>query len=65
MSEKPRRCVIDLGYRKAEGNFIQYGNGIVYDDSNQPLQRTMAIIEMDDGSVMEVSPSEVRFVGNT
>lgn len=45
-----------------EGVFIQYGTKLVYDDGNQPHSVTMAVVEADDGQVLEAEPKTIRFL---
>jgi hypothetical protein len=45
---------------KVEGYMVQYGTQIIYDEGNNPLQKTVAIVEADDGRILQVEPSNVR-----
>jgi len=60
--KETRRCTVRLSHEKKEGNFVQYGTKIIYDEGNNPLQASSAIVEMDDGSVVEVEPSRIVFI---
>jgi len=35
---------------------------ITYDEGNNPLQKSSAIVERDDGQVLEVEPSQIKFI---
>ena len=45
-----------------QGNFIQFGNSIYFDDGNNPHPKTVAIVELDGGQVVQVDPYMVRFL---
>lgn len=57
-----RRCSVTLGHEQKEGNFVQYGNKIIYDEGNNALQKTIAVVELDDGYVVEPDPGHIRFI---
>ena len=61
MSE-PRRCEVKYSYETKQGNFIQFGNSIYFDDGNNPHPKTVAIVELDGGQVVQVDPYMVRFL---
>lgn len=57
MSE-PRRCKV----QGQQGTFVQYGQTPYTDEGNNPIgMRTVAIVEMDSGHVVEVPPSLITF----
>ncbi len=57
MTEK-RRCRVGENY----GNFACYGSQPCYDDSNHMIgMQTLAVVELDDGRVVEVEPHKVVF----
>lgn len=58
----PRPCSVYFGHGdKQTGMFIQYGTRVIYDEGNNPIQVSSAIVEMDSGRVVEVEPSTVIF----
>lgn len=61
MSE-PRRCEVKYSHEKKQGNFFQFGSSIYFDDGNNPHPKTIAIVELDGGQVVEVDPCMVRFL---
>lgn len=57
-----RPCEIAQSWGPAKvGTFHRWGTAITYDDANQPHDKSIAIVELEDGKVIEVSPSEVKF----
>ncbi|WP_273799384.1 hypothetical protein [Proteus mirabilis] len=47
---------------KPEGNFIKYAPIKMLDNANEPYVAEQAIVELDNGRVVEVNPSEIRFI---
>ena len=60
--KETRKCTVRWSHKTEEGNFVQYGTRIIYDDGNNPLQKSSAIVEMEDGQVVEVDPSQIKFI---
>lgn len=60
-----RRCEVlptnEWG-KPEQGDFIQYGNQIWYDEGNNGHPRLMAVVELDSGEVVEVEPKRLRFI---
>lgn len=57
--EDKRKCIVS---GRIEAYFIKFGTQIIYDDANNPLQRTSAIVEAIDGRILEVEPSQIKFI---
>lgn len=62
MSKENRRCKVIGSYDEPEGTFIKYAPIAVYDDSGQLHTPEMAIVELDDGKVMTVKPTAIKFI---
>lgn len=62
MSDEQRRVVVTGLYDKPEGTFVKFAQMKFYDDSNQLHTAEQAIIELDDGRVINVEPSSIRFI---
>ena len=58
---EPRRCEVKYSHEIKTGNFIQYGNSIYFDDGNNPHPKTIGIVELDNGQVVEVDPHMIKF----
>ncbi|AXH61172.1 hypothetical protein [Providencia huaxiensis] len=61
MSEEKRRCKVVGIHDQPEGDFIKYAPIKMLDNANEPYVAEQAIVELDDGRVVEVSPSQIRF----
>lgn len=63
-----RKCVVVFteksgGPTKCEhGIFRQFGSRVVTDEGNNKMQETIAIVEMNDGRLIEVKPTDVTFL---
>lgn len=57
-----RRCRTSEHGAPVEGTFHQWGAALTYDEGNNPIPKTVAIIEKDNGQIIEVAPSTVRFL---
>lgn len=62
MSEEKRRCTVMSLHDKPEGNFIKYAPIKMLDNANEPYVAEQAIVELDNGRVVEINPSEIRFI---
>lgn len=58
--EETRRCEVSGFHEK--GNFIKYGKMVVTDEGNNYFQQDSAVVELDDGRVIEVKPSQIKFL---
>lgn len=57
-----RPCEIASSWGQPKvGKFHKWGNAVTYDDGNQPHDRTIAIVELEDGTVVEAGPKEIKF----
>lgn len=57
-----RPVEVDRGYSgKKSGKFHQFGQSPFSDDSGQYHTKTVAIVELDDGQVIEVDPKSMKF----
>jgi hypothetical protein len=59
-----RECIVHGGEHgePKRGWFHQFGTSYYSDGAGDQHDRTVAIVEMEDGRVIEVEPSQVRFV---
>lgn len=57
-----RRCQVKDYHETKQGNFIQFGIGVYHDEGNNPHQKTIAIVELDGGQVIEVDPGMIKFI---
>lgn len=59
-----RQCYVE-GYSADENDtytFIKFGKMSVSGEDNNPYQVDCAILEADDGNILEVAPSDIKFV---
>ena len=58
-----RRCIVGLPrfHEPKVGNFVKYGVVFDTDESNHLHAVDVAIVELDDGQVIEVSPKNIKF----
>lgn len=62
MTTSTRPCLILRDYSEPiKGKFHRWGNEVVYDDGNQPHDRTIGIVEVESGEVRQVTPREIQF----
>ncbi|WP_153065806.1 hypothetical protein [Achromobacter xylosoxidans] len=57
-----RKCEIHIYGKIQAGNFYRFGDSIYFDDGNNPMPKTVAIVELADGKVVEVEPNQIRFI---
>jgi hypothetical protein len=64
MSNERRKCIVTQSEQvvpKIEGYFLGLHPVIFYDEGNHALPDTVAFVESLDGSILKVSPTQVRF----
>jgi len=61
MPEEGRRCEIVRGASIQQGTFIKYAPIEIRDDENRLCVVEKAIVELDNGDVVTVNPSAIRF----
>lgn len=61
MNER-RKCVVLEHPNRINCLFHEFGKKIIYDDGNNPIAFSIAIVEKEDGQVLEVVPSKIMFV---
>lgn len=59
--DEPRSCTVPVNGVRTDGKFLSFGDSIFYDDGGKALARTVAIVELPNGDVVEVQPSQVKF----
>ncbi|CAH6324115.1 hypothetical protein ACVGWB_15720 [Enterobacter mori] len=62
MAEEKRRVKVTGLYDKPEGTFIKFAPMKFYDDANQLHTAEQAIVELDNGRVINVEPSSIQFI---
>ncbi|AVD59474.1 hypothetical protein [Morganella morganii] len=62
MSEEKRKCAVISIHDKPQGDFIKYAPIKMLDNANEPYTAEQAIVELDDGRVVVVDPSDIRFI---
>ncbi|AVI67721.1 hypothetical protein CKQ84_18715 [Shewanella sp. WE21] len=55
-----KSCVVDYGGTYS-GTFIKYAAIAYMDEGNHPYTAEKAIVELDNGRVVTVDPSQIRF----
>ncbi|KPM01898.1 hypothetical protein [Vibrio splendidus] len=61
MSNETRKCKVVAYGETKYGSFVKYAPIEYTDEGNHPYTAEKAIVELDDGSVVTVNPSQVRF----
>ncbi|MBY7784471.1 hypothetical protein KW437_22010 [Vibrio fluvialis] len=64
MSSEVRPCLVKRGLadKPLPATFLRFGDHRDFDESNNPFTVTVAIVELEDGRVLEVAPSQIKFV---
>ena len=59
----PRKCkVLRPHDEDILGTFHRFGEQQIYDDGGQMHTKTVAIVERNDGRVIEVEPHKIKFI---
>ena len=56
-----RKCEVKYSSETKEAKFIRFGDSIYFDDGNNAIPKTVAIVELDNGQVAEVDPYMIKF----
>jgi len=59
--EERRKCIVSDYSKTTNGYFIQFASKVISDEGHNKFQNTIAIVETDDGQVVEVEPGQVKF----
>ncbi len=60
--EERRKCIVSDYADKTKAYFIQFAPQVVSDEGHNKFQNTVAIVEAEDGRVLEVEPRQVKFI---
>ncbi|EIV8497388.1 hypothetical protein M2G36_22145 [Vibrio vulnificus] len=64
MSDQRRKCLVKLNSydQPSQGYFETFGNQERRDEANNPYVITVAIVELDDGRVVSVEPTNIKYI---
>lgn len=62
MSQENRRCIVIGRHGEPEGTFIKFAPIETYDESGQMRTPEKAIVELDNGEVITISPAGIKFI---
>ncbi len=58
--EQIRDCIVRFESGNEKGKFHRWADVKDLDDANQPYTHTVALVELEDGKIVEVPPSQLR-----
>ncbi len=62
MADEKRRVEIKYLHKTEQGTFVEWGRDVTYDDGNNAIPVTRAIVELDNGQVILAEPPQIRFL---
>ncbi|MBS3725455.1 hypothetical protein JLDANKMP_00899 [Stenotrophomonas sp. PE591] len=62
MADEKRRVEIKYVHKTEKGTFVEWGRDVTYDEGNNAIPVTRAIVELDNGQVILAEPPQICFL---